>query len=270
MSGGFQGSPVIVAGMHRSGTSLVASVMQAAGVDLGESLLGATESNPRGHFEDLDLIEWHDSVFEDHGMTWYDAGVGVELAVSTERRSQAERILAGKAVPGVWGWKDPRTSLFLDFWGDILPKAQFVFVFRDPRLVLESFRRRQDPELFHRFRGTWALKKLGFDPFRGSKALDLWIRYNQSIADFMTSHPERSRIVEVGRITVRMPGIIRGLRDQVAADLNDVDVDALQDRTILHDRPVMHELPLRGRDAAKVLLSHLRDLADRQSPEGSA
>ena len=266
MSGCFQGSPVIVAGMHRSGTSLVASVMQAAGVDLGETLLGATASNPRGHFEDLELIEWHDSVFEDHGMTWYDAGVGVDLTVSTERRSQADRILTGKAVPGAWGWKDPRTSLFLDFWSGLLPQAQFVFVFRDPGLVLESFRRRQDPELFHRFRGTWALKRLGFDPFRGSKALDLWMRYNQSIADFMTSHPERSRIVEVDRITERMPGMIRDLRGRVDAALNDVDVDALRDRTILHDQPAMHDLPRQGRDRANGLLSRLRDLADRPAP----
>ena len=45
-------SPIVVAGMHRSGTSLVAGYLQSLGVDMGARLLAADHANPRGYFED--------------------------------------------------------------------------------------------------------------------------------------------------------------------------------------------------------------------------
>lgn len=47
---------IVVAGMHRSGTSLVASLCADAGVDMGARLLGPGPGNPRGHYEDLDVL----------------------------------------------------------------------------------------------------------------------------------------------------------------------------------------------------------------------
>lgn len=49
-------SPVIVAGMHRSGTSLVASMISSLGIDLGEHQLTADRNNRRGYFEDVDFL----------------------------------------------------------------------------------------------------------------------------------------------------------------------------------------------------------------------
>ena len=44
---------LIIAGMHRSGTSLTASLFQSLGVNIGEKLLGPELGNIRGHFEDI-------------------------------------------------------------------------------------------------------------------------------------------------------------------------------------------------------------------------
>jgi hypothetical protein len=49
------GPPIVVTGMHRSGTSLSASILAALGVAMGEQLLPADAANPRGYFEDLRL-----------------------------------------------------------------------------------------------------------------------------------------------------------------------------------------------------------------------
>ncbi|MBM4059289.1 MAG: chromosome partitioning protein ParA, partial [Planctomycetes bacterium] len=49
---------VVVVGMHRSGTSLVASLCQAAGIDMGTDLLGPHPGNGAGHFEDLEFLHW--------------------------------------------------------------------------------------------------------------------------------------------------------------------------------------------------------------------
>ena len=44
--------------MHRSGTSLVASLLSAIGVDMGQRLLPPDKGNPRGYFEDIDFLEF--------------------------------------------------------------------------------------------------------------------------------------------------------------------------------------------------------------------
>ena len=39
------GQPIIITGMHRSGTSLAASLLQSMGVDIGDELVGAMRGN---------------------------------------------------------------------------------------------------------------------------------------------------------------------------------------------------------------------------------
>ncbi len=49
--------PVVIAGMHRSGTSLVASYLSSLGIGLGDRLLSADANNRHGYFEDADFRE---------------------------------------------------------------------------------------------------------------------------------------------------------------------------------------------------------------------
>ena len=56
--------PTLVLGMHRSGTSYLAEVVQALGVKLGEHLVGAQKGNPRGHFEDREVLVFHEALLD--------------------------------------------------------------------------------------------------------------------------------------------------------------------------------------------------------------
>ena len=42
--------------MHRSGTSLVTKCFEVFGYGLGETLMAASDDNPKGFFEDLDVV----------------------------------------------------------------------------------------------------------------------------------------------------------------------------------------------------------------------
>ena len=53
--------------MHHSATSLTASLLADAGVHLGDQLLGPGHSNPVGHFEDLEIYEFHQRVLMANG-----------------------------------------------------------------------------------------------------------------------------------------------------------------------------------------------------------
>ena len=62
-------SVLVVAGFHRSGTSLVTEILSRAGLFVGDDLIGANPSNPYGHFEDREVVRLHDRLLADVGLT---------------------------------------------------------------------------------------------------------------------------------------------------------------------------------------------------------
>jgi hypothetical protein len=60
----------IVAGFHRSGTSLVCRLMDRVGLFLGYELFVANRSNPCGHFEDVEVLELDRQIMTDNGLSW--------------------------------------------------------------------------------------------------------------------------------------------------------------------------------------------------------
>jgi len=48
---------VVIIGMHRSGTSVIARGLKVLGVTLGDNLMPPGEDNPKGYWEDLDINE---------------------------------------------------------------------------------------------------------------------------------------------------------------------------------------------------------------------
>ena len=69
------------------------------------------------------------------------------------------------AEPGPWGFKDPRTLLTLALWREAVPDLQCVGIFRHPRAVAESLRRRSGGRI------------------EVSEALSLWRHYNELLLD---------------------------------------------------------------------------------------
>ena len=53
---------LIIAGFHRSGTSLVSQLLHRAGLFLGYDLMGASFSNPHGHYEDIEVYDLHEQI----------------------------------------------------------------------------------------------------------------------------------------------------------------------------------------------------------------
>lgn len=57
------GTPVGVAGFHRSGTSLLAQQLDGAGMHLGADGTGTNVSNTYGHFDDREFVRLHQPEF---------------------------------------------------------------------------------------------------------------------------------------------------------------------------------------------------------------
>lgn len=148
--------PVIIVGMHRSGTSLLAGLLKIAGCAFGpeSSLMPALEQNPKGFFENLHFLEFNDLILEHFGGTWYDPPTlppgwldkdPAPMWIESARRVVDEQF----GVDGQWAWKEPRTSLLLPFWRSIVPGAKVVLCVRNPLDVAGSLGKRNGFVLEH-------------------------------------------------------------------------------------------------------------------------
>ena len=103
---------IVVIGFHRSGTSLVASMLEAMGVNMGDRLMEASVHNPHGHFEDLDVYNLNRLILQDAGGDWArPPSPGAVAGAGKRLRDAIGEIVRRKERGDLWGWKDPRTCL---------------------------------------------------------------------------------------------------------------------------------------------------------------
>ncbi|MGH2965464.1 MAG: hypothetical protein ACRDMH_08790 [Solirubrobacterales bacterium] len=127
---------VAVLGMHRSGTSAIAGMLQEHGVELGP-VSEEARFNARGNREIRDLNRLHNSILERNGGSWWKPPLDPRL----ERRDFRRRDEILSTIPGrTIGVKDPRMLLLLDLWQGLDPKP--IGVIRNPVAVRASLERR--------------------------------------------------------------------------------------------------------------------------------
>jgi hypothetical protein len=116
---------VLVAGMHRSGTSAIGQVLARAGLSAGAPGRESDPQfdNPAGFAERRDIVDLDEELLRTLGWTW-DAPAARPLANTPDRprllqrgRKLVKDVLAG---PDPWFIKDPRLCLLLPWWRRIL------------------------------------------------------------------------------------------------------------------------------------------------------
>jgi hypothetical protein len=149
-------SPVIILGMHRSGTSALTGSLEQAGLVLGE-VDTASPDNRKGNRESRRLMALHDDLLERNGGSWHTPPERVQWAPVHRAMRDCYGDLFRERTH--WGFKDPRTLLVLTGWLDAFPDATLVGVFRDPLSVARSLHDRNGIPV--------------------AKGLLLWLHYNR-------------------------------------------------------------------------------------------
>lgn len=221
---------VVITGMHRSGTSFVASVLEAAGLPVGERLLTDFPGNPRGHFEDLDFVTLHEDVFASRPEGSFVTGADA-LGFDDAQRARAAALVTARSGLAVWGFKDPRTALFLAEWDALLPEPRYLFVYRHPLEVLVSILRRGIN------RDVLAMPELG---------LRVWRAYNERLLAFRLAHGRHCLLASIDAVTADVAGFVA----RVGRDLG-LALDPTRSTDLFH-ADELQGLPL-GPDVARVL-----------------
>jgi hypothetical protein len=191
-----QASRVIcILGMHRSGTSCLAGSLQEAGLHLGDvSIVGV--HNAKGNRENGHIRALHEDVLAFSGGVWDQPPERVRW--SDSHREERDAIIRSYGDAPIWGFKDPRTVLLIDFWREAVPNLMVVSTLRHPHLVAESLR----------LRGGGSVDKW----------LDVWANYNGRLLALYEADPfpiirfdlgeesyRRSVAVAIDRLGLHMP-----------------------------------------------------------------
>lgn len=158
----------ILTGMHRSGTSLAARLLQRAGADLGDpaGFYPANRWNPDGYFERNDIILLNRRLL--HG--WLGRFMYFYVPSDETMRRRGRRMAAslqetGRSYAGKL-LKDPRFTVTAPVWeenGVLIEK--FLICIREPIEVADSLRRR-----------NWITRGVG---------LKLWEEHNRRLLAYV-------------------------------------------------------------------------------------
>lgn len=184
-----------VTGNGRSGTSLVANFLDRAGIPMGIELKPGGKGCRLGFYEDTEILEFQKAILRRCGSGLYFPWKPVVTTSDDVARARAmiER-RSGKWA--TWGWKDPRSTLLLDFWAELLPESRFLIMFRNPSEVVASVYRQM-----HRY------LRYG----RPDLAPRSWIHYNRMAIAFAQAHKGRVAFLDVADLKRGPDSVIHAL-----------------------------------------------------------
>ncbi|MDE4063068.1 hypothetical protein, partial [Phaeobacter gallaeciensis] len=142
---------LIVLGMHRSGTSALAGVLNLLGCDEPNTLMVPNENNTKGYFESSELYQLHTQLFASAATRWDDwlpmpEGwfTGPRAAEFHDRAIETVYDEFGKSR--LFLVKDPRICRLVPFWEGVLREIdalpRYVLTIRNPLEVAASLHKR--------------------------------------------------------------------------------------------------------------------------------
>ncbi len=170
---------ILIAGMHRSGTSALTRVISFLGADLPTNLVPALpENNETGFWESVDLLIQHDKLLHSAGSSWSDwTEFNVDWYDSVVGRKYhqviSDIVKNNFSASNFFVVKDPRICRILPFWLNIIQQQKiqpFVIIpIRNPLEVAQSLKAR--------------------DGFPLAKGGLIWLRHVLDAVFFSQGHP---------------------------------------------------------------------------------
>jgi hypothetical protein len=169
---------LIITGMHRSGTSLISHWLYRCGLFLGKNLLPGNEGNVEGHFEDIDFLQLHQSFLLSRKCSSSGFTDNLVSMLTIPEKLQIRMLIEDKSLANrEWGWKDPRTCLFLEGYHDLIPSAFYLFVVRDYNSTVNSMLTRECKIRRAKFHSKKELSKIKWILLKKNNPKNVYSKY---------------------------------------------------------------------------------------------
>lgn len=243
-----------ITGMHRSGTSLTASWIQQCGLQIDDgNLIGAAVGNELGHFEDADFVKLHSRYLT---RIWPASKNWIvkehrEIDRDTKHAFMEEAIKLIEARNNryeFWGWKDPRSVIFLDIWKELIPNLKSLLIWREGTEVVGSLVRRSR-------KATHPVYKIGaYTSFR------VWKFYNERMLSYYEKNPDDSILVNIRDIVHNDHLVIQEIVGRLNLDLKHSSIrELVQDNLLRQESPGIYLSVLRNIFGVDQIETILRD-----------
>ncbi len=161
-------SPVIILGMHRSGTTMIAKMLENLGLFVGTE---KEINNEALFFWKINnwIFDLHTATSEKPYNLCYKNPAcekiileSLEHFIQSNKRKEylgkhASAFKNIKEIDFPYGWKDPKNTFTIDFWSSIFPNPKIIHVYRNPIDSISSYIER-DLELKNKFEWNWKKK----------------------------------------------------------------------------------------------------------------
>lgn len=179
---------VIILGMHRSGTSVVSRFINMLGFDLGEHLMAPRKDNPKGFWENEEIVRHNEELMASTSVRWdsleLDMSLVLKKGLAKKSQTAALRVLKREFSANQIVIKDPRICRLYPVWQKVLWEAKFsivpVIVYRDPGSVARSLEKR---DMMPLYRGLllWLIYTLEATQY--AKRSPIFINYDELVRD---------------------------------------------------------------------------------------
>jgi glycosyltransferase involved in cell wall biosynthesis len=185
---------------------------------MGQELLPPDKANPRGYFEDIGFLEFQRRALseccppDDGGHPDWGWTESEQLNRETLKDfiPAATSVLVSRTQGrrGLWGWKDPRTTLLLDFWDTLLDDAYYIFVYRFPWDVADSMQRLGAPVFLR----------------NPEYAYRIWSFYNRHLRDFFIKNSHRCALLSINALQQNPDRFVDLLRKKLKLEIREANL----------------------------------------------
>jgi hypothetical protein len=205
-------SIIVITGMPNSGSSLTASFLQSAGLHLGRHTVKNQQVSPTTNWANPDFTEFHQEALRSQGIDVNGWTLQEKIEVEENLQATAEKIVSKNAVSINWGWQENRTTLFLQFWAELLPTTKFLLVYRNPWEVTES--------LYRRYANVFQIQP--------ELAIKIWMHYNERIINFYNRHQNICVLANIQTIINEPVSYIETINDKFATNFSQPETSIYQ------------------------------------------
>jgi len=237
--------PIIVIGMHRSGTSLLAKLLEDLGVAMGKwrgkntseamffrhrnelllSLAHASWDNPEAFSHALDNPHWRRALARVAA-----CDLGTTRTLNFLPPKALDRFTS--APNQFWGFKDPRTTITLPIWRDIFPDAKIINIVRDGKAVASSLQQRSKKHL----QDGVLLSLVSLDQAMG---LSLWAEYVLTAHKHCASLPQGCYLeIRYENLLQAPEAVLLGIAEFIGMNVDSEQVESAASRVNRSQRPV--------------------------------